>query len=352
MLAVGCVFLLSRRLLLLAPLGEVSRCGAYPAASAGGIHQESQEISWAEYQEDIPYPGFQGAGYTDQKTHANDYIRKHNPLILFDAIASNNTALRQIKRFTDFQDDLDKKMLPQWAFITPNMTNDGHNTNVKLGSKWLRHFVSNLMNNAYFWNDTLLLLTSDESETYTLQNRVFSILLGGAIPERLVGTTDDTMYSHYTAIASVSANWGLPSLGRWDCGANIFELVANKTGYRNWEVDTSTLLLNMSLPGPLSQLERRFFPGQCLQPPARARAVTVSFRRSLAPIRECPPYNYTAPFPHDTASGLDVGVPYSRNGTTYISGVNISSSAAKSSTSSDSASSDKAAAKMLESLMG
>jgi hypothetical protein len=45
-------------------------------------------------------------------------------------------------------------------------------------------------------NDTLVLLTFDEDETYTDGNKIYSILLGGAIPENLRGTTDDTFYNH------------------------------------------------------------------------------------------------------------------------------------------------------------
>lgn len=41
---------------------------------------DSKGIAWAEYQQDIPFPGFQGYNYSNQETFANDYVRKHNPL--------------------------------------------------------------------------------------------------------------------------------------------------------------------------------------------------------------------------------------------------------------------------------
>ena len=40
---------------------------------------ESKKISWAFYQEDMPYSGFEGFAWVNQKTGANDYVRKHNP---------------------------------------------------------------------------------------------------------------------------------------------------------------------------------------------------------------------------------------------------------------------------------
>ena len=87
---------------------------------------DTKGISWAEYQEDIPYPGFQGFNFSNQKTFANDYVRKHDPLILYQSVTKNATRLSLIKGFTSLESDVVNQRLPQWAFITPNMTNDGH----------------------------------------------------------------------------------------------------------------------------------------------------------------------------------------------------------------------------------
>jgi acid phosphatase len=38
---------------------------------------DTKGISWAEYQEGLPYPGFQGFNFSNQTTFANDYVRKH-----------------------------------------------------------------------------------------------------------------------------------------------------------------------------------------------------------------------------------------------------------------------------------
>ncbi|KAJ5760364.1 phosphoesterase-domain-containing protein [Penicillium odoratum] len=282
-------------------------------------------ISWGEYQQDMPYPGFQGYNYSNQKTYADDYVRKHNPLISFDKISSNDTALRLIKNFTSFSEDLRNKQLPQWAFITPNMTNDAHDTNITYGSHWLRGFVSGLMNNTYFWDNTLMLLTFDESEVYDVPNRVFSILLGGAIPQHLVGTKDDTVYTHYSSLASVEANWGLPSLGRWDCGANLFKFVADKVNYTNWAIDDTNLYINESLPGPLM---RWGFTAYRSNWPVPSTSDSCSAGNGILQSvidtykGRAPTYNYTAPFPYDALYGMDVGISYSRNGTTFVSGVN------------------------------
>jgi len=42
---------------------------------------EAEGISWAEYEEDMPYTGFPGFNYTDPVNNYVEYVRKHNPLV-------------------------------------------------------------------------------------------------------------------------------------------------------------------------------------------------------------------------------------------------------------------------------
>lgn len=119
----------------------------------------------------------------------------------------------------------------------------------------MRNFVEPLLTNPKFMNNTLVVITFDENHTYTDPNRVFSILLGDAVPAALVGTTDDSFYDHYSEMATVEANWGLHTLGRWDVGANVYAFVGNKTGdtITHWPELTGTsptVFLNDSYAGP------------------------------------------------------------------------------------------------------
>jgi acid phosphatase len=217
---------------------------------------EDRGISWGEYQEDIPYTGFAG-NYKNQVNGKPDYVRKHNPLVIFDSVAANPDRLALIKNLTMFYNDLKTNKLPQWLFITPNMTSDGHDTSVTVSGDWTRTFLDPLLNNTNFMNNTLVLVTWDENETYAVKNRVMGILLGDVIPKNLVGTTDDTLYTHYSELSTVESNWDLRTLGRYDVGANVFAVVAAKTGdtLRNW---TSTkpafdqVYFNWSYPGPVA----------------------------------------------------------------------------------------------------
>ncbi|CAI7586110.1 unnamed protein product [Penicillium discolor] len=271
---------------------------------------DTKHIAWGEYQEDMPYAGYQGMRYP--LSGPNQYVRKHNPLVLYDSVTDDAVRPRQIKNFTTFYEDLEHHSLPQHMFITPNMTNDAHDTDITVAGDWVARFLPPLLKNEHFNKDSLVLLTFDEGDTYSHPNRVFSFLVGGAIPKHLRGTTDDTFYTHYSIIASLSANWGLPSLGRWDCGANLLNIVAEKTGYVNWEVDTSNAYINQTYPGPLStdnyssKWPVPATEGKCSAGHGIAEVVKKTYH-GLHPT-----YDYTSPVPYDAASGNNAGIKYHR----------------------------------------
>ena len=103
------------------------------------------------------------------------------------------------------------------------MVDDAHDTNIDFTAQWLQFWLLPLLNDTRFNDDrTLILLTFDENETYTAPNQVFALLLGGAVPASMHGTTDSTFYTHYSAMSTVQANWGLGSLGRGDTNALVY----------------------------------------------------------------------------------------------------------------------------------
>jgi acid phosphatase len=142
--------------------------------------------------------------------------------------------------------------------------NDAHDTGIVYGADWLYQFLEPILENKNFMNNTLLIISKlnsphpefkltppdfDEDETYTIGNRVMSILLSDIMPTSLVNTTDDTFYTHYSVIASIEANWDLHHLGRWDTHANVLKIVANATGDIIRTPDLTNVFFNQSYPG-------------------------------------------------------------------------------------------------------
>jgi len=149
-------------------------------------------------------------------------------------------------------------------YISPNINNDGmllfssnlanalgHNTGVTFAANWTRTFLSDVLNNPKFNNNTCVLLTFDENEIYPLENRVYSLLLGTGVPKDLQGTNDSTFYTHYSQLSTVQANWGLHNLGRQDTNksiSNVFDFVAKAINYTNSQI-TQYPLNNVSEGG-------------------------------------------------------------------------------------------------------
>ena len=145
------------------------------------------------------------------------YVRKHNPLIIYNSVATVPSRAALQRNFNDFATDVNASAIPQWVFVTPNLVNDGHDTDINFMSQWIQYWLMPLLQDPRFNdNRTLILLTFDENETYTVNNRIWAMLLGGAVPANLRGTTDSTYYTHYSSMSTVQANWQLGSLGRGD----------------------------------------------------------------------------------------------------------------------------------------
>lgn len=208
---------------------------------------DGRGIEWRGYFEGMPGPGYMSPGSTNGDGSGWDYVRKHNPFISFDSIALNGTRLANLLSLDDFAADVKTNALPQYAHISPNMLNDGHNTTLSFATEWTSSFLAPLLANPQFMEKTLVLLTYDESATYELPNRVVSLLLGGAVPEELKGTEDASVYSHYSILSTLQNNWGLPNLGRYDVGANIFDFVTKITGYADNHAPANIASINNSL---------------------------------------------------------------------------------------------------------
>ncbi|KAK4040345.1 phosphoesterase family-domain-containing protein [Parachaetomium inaequale] len=224
---------------------------------------EDKDLTWAGYFEDVPGPGYMGnASDGSTGTDGWDYVRKHNPFVTYDSVTNNGERLLNLESFDTFQRTFAAKKVPEFVFMTPNMMNDGHNTTLDFATKWSHKFLQPLLAEKAFDERTLIALTYDESETYSEPNHIVTLLLGNAIPPALKGTEDDTFYTHYSILSTLQANWGLHNLGRYDVGANVFKLVADKVGYTGNKDPENLPTVNnsVSYPGLLNDDPSRRLP--------------------------------------------------------------------------------------------
>jgi acid phosphatase len=147
----------------------------------------------------------------------------------------------------------DNKKCKLTGIFSPNMTNDGHDSTAEFAGNWLQGFLNTTLSNQTFLQETLVLITFDENETYPKANRVWSLLLG-AIPAASKNTTDPTFYTHYSSLNTVEQNWDLGNLGRGDANktlSNVYDFVAKQINYQNvvFANGSSVSFFNESIAG-------------------------------------------------------------------------------------------------------
>lgn len=141
-------------------------------------------------------------------------------MMSYNSATGDINRLAKSKNLTMFYEELENDTLPQWMFISPNMTSNGHDSSITTAGQWARDFLDPLLANENFNIDrTLVILTWDECENYLADNRVLAVLLGSAVSDSLVGQTDSTEFNHYSLSKTAQDNWGLGSLGKNDVDA-------------------------------------------------------------------------------------------------------------------------------------
>ncbi|KAJ3076243.1 hypothetical protein HDU98_004856 [Podochytrium sp. JEL0797] len=173
---------------------------------------EAKGLSWKNYAEGYPGGCSLGSGYT---TNGLVYRRKHVPFISFNNIQTQATRCAKIVPASQLDQDIASGTLPSYMFYTPDMNNDGHDTNIPTSSAWLQGFLEPLLMNPLFAN-TLFHIVYDESYTSS-PNSIYSLFIGAGI--KGAGVTDSNSYTHYSGLATVEQIFGLGNLGLNDANA-------------------------------------------------------------------------------------------------------------------------------------
>jgi len=165
---------------------------------------EEYGVSWRAYMEN--YPG--GCSNVTQ-TPDGLYQRKHNPFISFHSVIDNPERCARIVNATEFERDVENNCMPEYAFYTPNMHNDGHDSNVSVASAWLERFLEPKFRDPKFMQGRMLVVvTFDEREDYDgEENKVWTVMVGSAV--RKHGKKVHQRWGHEGLIELVVKNWRL-----------------------------------------------------------------------------------------------------------------------------------------------
>jgi len=187
--------------------GITSDCTDCQVSATNIVDQlEAAGVSWAAYLEDVPTPCFRGAG-------SGGYAKKHNPFIYYRDIAASPARCRKLVGFGQLAADLRSGALPAYAWISPNLCDDGHDCGVGAGDRFLARTVPALLR--VLGPHGFLVLTWDEGASdrgccgAAHGGHVATILAG---PGVVAGAREHRAVDHYGVLATIEQALGLPPL--------------------------------------------------------------------------------------------------------------------------------------------
>lgn len=174
-----------------------------------------QALTWKNYAEGYPA----GACFLGATRPSERYARKHVPFLSFTSIQRTDEC-RNVVPADIFEADHRAGRLPAYMLYSPDLDHDGHDptTDPPVGlikaSRWLESFLEPLLQDERFMDETLTVVTFDESNAkwFPDDNHIYTVFLGNMVhPGRF-----DQSYNHYNVLRTIEVNFGLPPLADGD----------------------------------------------------------------------------------------------------------------------------------------
>jgi hypothetical protein len=230
----------------------------YPAATQTVANQlEGAGLTWKGYMEDMAakapaepascrHPDIGTLDDTQSAEAGDQYATRHNPFVYFHSIIDTPSCAANDVDLSRLAPDLaSAETTPNYAFITPDLCNDGHDEPCADGgpggmtqaNAFLEGLVPQILNSPAYRDRGLLIITFDEAEAEGGEadasaccnekpgpntpnpggpslgpggGRVGAVMLSPCIRP---GTETEEAYNHYSLLRSVEDNFGLPHLG-------------------------------------------------------------------------------------------------------------------------------------------
>ena len=190
----------------------------------------ADQLDWRNYAENYPAkPGKAPYLYDAQK-----YARRHVPFLSFRKIQQqsfqnvvsvdtkdpHNAFVQDVQNSRRDPKDSKYKPLPSYMFYSPNLDDDGHDSNLGTASSWLKNFLEN-----WFPPDaragTLIVITFDESERpEKATNHIYTVFLGEMVKK---GMQVNDRYDHFDVLRTIEDNFGVPPLNVGDGKAKVIK---------------------------------------------------------------------------------------------------------------------------------
>jgi phospholipase C len=217
----------------------------YPAETKTVADQlTASGLTWKAYMQDIGsrcrHPVLDSADGTLFARLGDQYAARHNPFIYFQSLLDSGECVAHDVELADLQLDLaNAATTPNYAFIVPNLCEDGHDAPCVDGRPgglvsadlFLRTWVPRILGSPAWTENGLLIITFDEagsSDASACCNEMPGLnttnpggngpgggRTGALLISRFIqpGSVNDTPYNHYALLRSIEDLFALPHLG-------------------------------------------------------------------------------------------------------------------------------------------
>ncbi len=159
--------------------------------------------TWKCYAESLPSVGYLG----------NDippYLHRHIPFVYFSDVQNSSAEASNIVPISQLATDISNNSLPDYAFIVPDINNDGHDCPPGMSScsdaqvlanadQWLAAKIKPLLASSGFQN-SLLIVTFDESDTTDTAHGGGQVATVIVSPLAKSGYQSTTLYQHESTL--------------------------------------------------------------------------------------------------------------------------------------------------------
>jgi phosphatidylinositol-3-phosphatase len=218
---------------------------------------EGNGLTWKGYMQDMGnsapaqpstcrHPAIGSADNTQTARATDQYAARHNPFVYFHSIIDFPTCQANDVDLNQLTPDLTSlATTPSYAFISPDLCNDGHDMpcadggpgGMKQANTFLKGLIPQIMSSPAYRDRGLIIVTFDEAEAEGAEadssaccneqpgpntpspggihpgpggGRVGAVMVSNCIQP---GTVTNNAYNHYSLLRSVEDNFRLPHLG-------------------------------------------------------------------------------------------------------------------------------------------
>jgi len=171
--------------------------------------------TWKYYAEALPSAGYLGAD-------DGAYDHRHNPFVYFSDVINGSAQAGNIVPFTQLATDMANNSLPDYAFIVPDLNDDGHDCPPGLATcsdtqvlanldKWLAANIGPLLSSNAFQN-SLLIVTFDEGDATDIAHGGGQVATVIVSPLAKAGYQSTTFYQHESTLRLMMDGLGVTDL--------------------------------------------------------------------------------------------------------------------------------------------